>query len=482
MARTDSLLAIDLGAESGRGVVGRFDGKCLQLEEVRRFSNQPITVGETLYWDVLGMFSNIQQALDKAKAGGALRSVGVDTWGVDFGLLDRKGNLIGNPVHYRDRRTEGMMAKVCEKVPREEIFNTTGIMFLELNTLYQLYAMALADDPQLEIAQRLLNMPDLLHYWLSGVMANETTIASTTQCLSADRQHWANQMLWKLKIPTRIFGKVVPPGTVLGPLRTDSNVKVIAPAGHDTGSAVMAVPAKGDDYMWISSGTWSVVGIVTDKPVITPQSREANFTNEALDSARTRFSRNVMGLWILQECRREWARQGQEYSYTDLVELAKSAPPLRSIIDPDNACFLYPGQMPKNVQEFCAKSGQSVPQSPGEISRCVVESLALAYKRVLDWIVEISGRSIRKVHIFGGGSQNKLMCQFTADALGLPVIAGPVEATAIGNIMVQAQANGLIGSFTDITDVVQASFGTEEYEPTPGGAWAKAYEKFKELG
>ena len=481
MSNKDTLLAIDLGAESGRGVSGRFDGKKLALEEVHRFANQPITIGETLHWNMLGIFANIETAIEKAKAAGAVKSVGVDTWGVDFGLMDSAGHLIGNPVHYRDRRTEGIFQKAYKIVPKEEIFSNTGNMFYEFNTLFQLLALRLADDPSLKMAERLLNTPDLLHYWLCGEMANELTIASTTQCMSADRKAWATELLRKFDIPQGIFGEIVPPATRLGALRTDKNISVVLPASHDTGSAVMAVPAHGDDFLWISSGTWSIVGVVNEAPIAGPQALAHNFTNESIDPGRNRFSRNVMGLWIIQECRREWARQGKEYTYPELVGMAKQSAPFRSLIIPDDIRFLRPGQMPDIIKNFCASTGQPVPQTEGEIARCIFESLALAYKEVLDSIETVTKRTIKRVHIIGGGSQNALLCQFTADATRLPVLAGPVEATAIGNLLAQAKAHGWVKSNEEMTQVVLNSFPTEEYSPAQSDAWEESYGRYKSL-
>ena len=481
MPGSHALLAIDLGAESGRGVLGRFDGKRLELEEILRFPNQPVEVGGTLYWDILDIFANVEAAIEKARASGGVRSVGIDTWGVDFGLLDRCGRLVANPVHYRDRRTEGLMERAFEIVPREDIFNATGNMFLELNTLYQLLALRLADDPTLEIADRMLNTPDLLHYWLSGVMAHELTIASTTQCLAANRTEWARDLLRRLDIPARLFGDIVPPGTRLGSLRAHSETSVVAPASHDTGSAVMAVPTRGDDSAWISSGTWSVVGVTTGAPVLAPEVLAWNFTNEALEPGRNRLSRNVMGLWLLQECRREWQREGADLSYDDLVTLAGQSPPLRSIVDPDDAQFFRPGGMVERIREYCAATRQVVPESPGDVARCIFESLALAYRRTIGWLEALTARKIERIHIVGGGSRNSLLCQLTADATGRTVIAGPAEATAIGNLLAQALANGWIGSYAQMTDVVNDSFPTLEFAPRAGDAWEDALTRFQGL-
>jgi len=481
MPAGDALLAIDLGAESGRAVSGRFDGKRLEIEEVHRFANQPVAVEPTLYWDLLGIFANVQEAIGKARASGRLRSVGIDAWGVDFGLLDRGGRLIGNPVHYRDRRTAGMLQRAFGIVPREEIFSATGNMFLELNTLYQLLALRLAEDPALHVAERMLNIPDLLHYWLTGMQAHELTIASTTQCLAASRKAWAWDLLRRLDIPARLFGDIVAPGTRLGPLRGDGETVVIAPASHDTGSAVMAVPGHGDDVAWISSGTWSVVGVLTDAPVLRPEVLAGNFTNEGGGSGQNRLSRNVMGLWILQECRREWARQGQTLSYDDLVELAGRAPPLRSLIDPDDPRFFRPGRIAETISDYCAASRQPPPETPGEVARCVFESLALAYRRAISWLEALTSRKIETIHIVGGGSQNSALSQFTADATRRRVVAGPAEATAIGNLLAQARAHGWVSSPTQMTEVVRGSFPAAEFTPVGNSAWEESFARFQQL-
>jgi rhamnulokinase len=481
MPISDTMLAIDLGAESGRAVAGRFDGRRLQLEQVLRFPNQPVAVGDTLYWDILAIFAHIEQAIEKARAGAPLRSVGVDAWGVDFGLLDRRGQLIANPVHYRDRRTEGMVQRAFEIVPREDIFAATGNMFLELNTLYQLLALRRANDPGLHIAEHLLNIPDLLHYWLCGTVAHELTIASTTQCMGANRRDWAWDLLRRFDIPARLFGAIVPPGTCLGPLRPHPETAVVAPASHDTGSAVMAVPAHGDDVAWISSGTWSVVGVVTAAPVIAPEVLARNFTNEALAPGRNRLSRNVMGLWILQECRRDWARQGQQLSYDELTRLAGQSSPLRCLIDPDDQRFFRPGQMVQAIQGYCEETRQAPPQSPGEVARCIFDGLALAYRRAVEWLEALTGRAIARIHLVGGGSRNALLCQSAADATRRPVIAGPAEATAIGNLLAQALAAGWVASFEQMTQVVRESFPSEEYLPRAGDAWDDAYARFQDL-
>jgi len=503
------MIAVDIGAESGRVILGSLENGRLSIREVYRFPNVPIQVLGTLHWNILRLFQGIQEGIARAArgAGGAIASIGVDTWGVDFALLDRQGKLIGNPVHYRDRRTEGMMEEVFRRVPPEEIYARTGIQFMPINTLYQLFAMVLRGDPQLEIARTFLTIPDLFHYWLSGVAVCEFTNATTTQCYDPIRGDWARDLLERLGIPTHLFPDIRPPGTVLGPLRDEvaggdlhlSGVQVIAPASHDTGSAVAAVPFQHPDAAYISSGTWSLVGVEVRAPVIQEKARRYNFTNEGGVEGTFRLLKNVMGLWLLQECRRTWARkaglsleaEGMEWpesprtwgarrawDYETLVRQAEAAPPLRSLIDPDDPRFLPPGDMPARIQDFCRETGQPVPEEPGAIVRCILESLALKYRWVIERLEELLGRRIPAIHIVGGGARNAVLCQWTADATQRPVLAGPVEATAIGNLMVQAMALGYVGSLAEAREVIRRSFAPVVYEPRASTMWDEAYERF----
>lgn len=499
------MVAIDIGAESGRVVLGSFDGRLLSIREAHRFPNIPVQVHDTLHWDVLRLFNGIREGIARAArtVGGSIASIGVDTWGVDFALLDRQGKLIGNPVHYRDRRTEGMMEEVFRRVPPEEIYARTGIQFMPINTLYQLFSMVLRGDPQLEIAHTFLTIPDLFHYWLSGVAVCEFTNATTTQCYDPLRGDWARDLLERLGIPIRVFPEIRPPGTVLGSLLPTlaeelglSKTQVVAPASHDTGSAVAAVPFQHPDAAYISSGTWSLVGVEVRAPVIHEQARQYNFTNEGGVGGTFRLLKNVMGLWLLQECRRTWARKAglpleeespmlsearpfwggrTSWDYEALVRQAREAPPLRSLIDPDDPRFLPPGDMPSRIQAFCRETGQPVPETPGEIVRCILESLALKYRWVIERLEDLLGRPIPMIHIVGGGSRNAALCQWTADATGRPVLAGPVEATAIGNLMVQAMALGHVGSLEEAREVIRRSFSPVIYEPHPSSLWEEAY-------
>jgi rhamnulokinase len=488
MAAGSGFLAIDLGAESGRAVLGCFDGEKMDLEEVRRFPNVPVWLPDGLHWDVLRIFAEIKSAVaDAAANGGRIESLGVDSWGVDFALLDRDGALISNPYHYRDPRTEGMEERAVGRMPKEEIYRITGIQFMPINTLNQL--LAFEASPLLAAAQTLLMIPDLMGYWLTGEVACESTNASTTQLCDARSGEWSRDLIAKMGLPEKIFAEIIPPGTHLGPLlpgvAEETGAKggfpVTAVASHDTASAVVAVPAAGEDFAYISSGTWSLVGVELPEPSIAPEGMSANFTNEGGFAGTTRFLKNVMGLWILQECRRTWAREGRHYSYEELTALARAEPPSRSLIDPDHPAFLPPGDMPSRIRDFCRGTRQSAPEEPGTVARCVLESLALKYRWVLEKAEEITGRRAEVVHVVGGGTRNTLLCQLTADATRRPVRAGPVEATALGNLMVQAYARGYLGSLEEIRESVRLScVAVRDYEPSGGASeWEDAYGRFR---
>ena len=490
MSATADFLAVDLGAESGRALLGSFDGGRIDLREVHRFPNAPVRVTDGLHWDVLGIWREVKEGLAKAgRESGRLESVGVDAWGVDFALLDRDGALVSNPYHYRDPRTEGMMEKAAERVPEAEIYRTTGIQFMPINTLYQLLAME--NSSLLEAAETLLMMPDLIGYWLTGERACEYTDATTTQLYDADAGDWAWDLMRKMGVPERLFPGIVAPGTRLGPVLAEvaretevqEGLPVTAVASHDTASAVVAVPAEGEDFAYISSGTWSLVGVELPQPAVAPEGMRANFTHEGGFGGTTRFLKNVMGLWLLQECRRTWAREGREYSYEDLIRLAEAVPAGGSLLDPDHPAFLPPGDMPGRIRRFCRETHQSPPEKPGEVARCVLESLALKYRWVLERAEEITGRRAEVVHVVGGGVRNTLLNQLTADATRLPVRAGPVEATALGNLMVQAYARGYLGSLEEIRAAVRgSSIEVRDYRPR-GSAdeWDETYERLRRV-
>jgi rhamnulokinase len=472
---TQTVLAVDLGAESGRVMAVHYAHDTLRLEELHRFPNTTATVRGTLYWDVLRLWRDIQAGIAQ---GTALKpaSIGVDTWGVDFALLDAQGDLIGNPVHYRDRRTNGMMEQVFARVGKAEVFEQTGIQFMPINTLYQLMSLIEQQSPQLAIAHTLLTVPDLLNYWLTGTTVCEFTNATTTQLFNPRTGTWATALMDALSIPQQIFPPIVQPGTRVG---TYEGIPVIAPACHDTGSAVAAVPTQTPDYAYISSGTWSLVGLEVAEPVINAAALAANVTNEGGVAGTYRLLKNVMGLWIIQQCRATWQAQGQTYTYADLVELAQAAPPFRSFIDPNDARFLPPGDHPQQVQTYCAQYGQPVPQTPGEIVRCVFESLALAYRDVLQTLETLAGYTVNVIHIVGGGAQNALLCQMTANATGLPVMAGPVEATVIGNALVQLIALGELGNIVEARQLVATLGDLQRYEPQDMVIWEDAYQRYR---
>ncbi|MFH1524233.1 MAG: rhamnulokinase family protein [Chloroflexota bacterium] len=481
--RERNFLAIDLGAESGRAIAGNISKGKLALTEMHRFQNKPINTSSGLQWDMGQLWQEIKKGVFASNSKFRLESLALDAWGVDFALLDDDGRLLNNPYHYRDKRTDGMLEKAFRLAPRKQIFAQTGIQFMQINTLYQLFAMVIAHDPQLETAQTFLTIPDLLNYWLSGRITCEFTNATTTQCFDPRERSWATSLLEIFWIPTRIFPSVCEPGTSLGNLLPEvasetgaGSIPVIAPACHDTGSAVVAVPAANQDFAWLSSGTWSILGAEVREPILSPKALEYNFTNEGGVFGTWQLSKNITGLWIVQECKREWG-----LSYDELTRLAAEAKPFMAVIDPDAPVFLHSGNMPEKVRGFCADTKQTVPQTQGEIVRIVLESLALKYRFVLERLEELTGKRLDPLHIFGGGTNNKLLNQFSADATGRTVIAGPVEATAIGNILMQAITLGEIGSLTEARLLVRRSFEIEEYHSRKSDDWDRTYARLRSL-
>ena len=485
-------LAVDMGASSGRAVLGLFDGKRLELEEVYRFDNGAVEVDGRLYWDLLGQWSHVRQCLRAAgaKAGDTIASVGVDTWGVDFGLLGRGDELLGNPYHYRDSRTNGMMEKAFDMVPRDQVFRHSGLQFMQFNTLYQLLAMKLANSPLLDVAESFLMVPDLFHWLMTGVKCNEMTDASTTQFYDPVKGDWATELLDKFSLPTRILGKIAAPGTTLGPLRANlatetglSAAKVVLPGSHDTASAVMAVPAhshpgKKPDWCYISLGTWALMGIESPQPLVNDAVLKLNFTNEGGVGGTTRLLKNITGMWLVQECRRIWNQTGGNFDWEALNQLSAAQPGLRSFVNPDAGDFLAPADMPEAIRSFCRKSGQTVPEQKGAVLRCALESIAMKFRHVLGMCEQLAGGRLETIHIVGGGTKNRQLCQFAANACGRRVVAGPVEATATGNLMMQAVAAGDVASIAEARDVIRNSFPVEEYEPQDTAAWEEAYGKF----
>ena len=484
-------LGIDLGAESGRVVAGLWDGQNLRVEELHRFANGPVNIGDTLRWDVLRLWAEIQNGLSLAarRFAGKISSVGVDGWGVDFVLLSKSGEMMGQPYHYRDSRTNGILEQALQKVPRSEVFAASGLQFMEINTLYQLLALKKQSPEVLDAADRLLMIPDFINWCLSGAKVAEFTNATTTQCLHPTKRQWSSDMLQRFDLPAKIFPEIVSPGTRLGPLRPIvasatglEKVSVIAPATHDTASAVAAIPAASARQNWayISSGTWSLVGIESPEAQLSPRVLDLNFTNEGGVDGTYRLLKNVTGLWLVQQCRKSFAMRGADFTYSDLAQLAEAAPALCSLIDPDDARFLNPPDMPRAIQDYCAATAQPVPQSEGALIRCVLESLALKYQVVLGWLEELTGEKIEVIHIVGGGSRNDLLNQFTANATARPVLAGPVEATALGNLLMQMRATGECGSLSEMRDIVRKSSELRRFEPKPASLvqWEEARGKF----
>ena len=486
---TKKILAFDLGAESGRGLIGSFDGERLALEVAHRFPNGGIPTLDTLHWDVLGLWREMLTGLRKAEAEhGPLASVGVDTWGVDFALLGKDGSLLGNPRHYRDPHTETIMDAAFAKVPKAEIFRQTGIQFMRFNSLFQILALMRDRSPILDAAESMLFIPDLFHYWMTGIKCNEYTNASTSQMIHPGTRTWARDLIGAFGIPEKILGSLVQPATVLGPLRPSvasgagvSSIPVIAPATHDTAAAVAAVPAQGESWAYISSGTWSLMGVETKTPKTDENTLRVNFTNEGGVGGTIRLLKNIMGLWLVQECRRAWERGGVTYDYAALMKMAESSKPFASIVNPDDVSFILPQSMPMAIADYCKKTAQSVPEEPGDVVRCALESLALRYRWVLERLEELVGKELDTIHIVGGGCQNTLLCQLTADACNRPVVAGPVEATAIGNVLVQAIGLGLLGSLAEGRAVVRRSFEVRTYEPQQHERWVEPYRRFLKM-
>ena len=482
-----TMAAIDLGAQSGRVAVGTLDGESLDITEVHRFPNVPVEVHGTLYWDPLRLFDEIQAGLVAAGTSSAdIASVGVDSWGVDYGLIDGQGRLLENPVHHRDRRTDGAMEALFAEVPAREIYERTGIQHMPINTLVQLYAAVRADEASLEIAEALLLIPDLFHFWLSGVATSEYTNATTTQCLDARAQTWATELLERLRLPATLLPGLVRPATPLGLLLPEvagrtrlRRAVVVAPATHDTASAVTAVPFRQRGSVYISAGTWSLVGMELDSPLITDKSFTANLTNEGGIGGTVRLLKNVNGMWLVHECQRAWAEEGDALSFEALVRLAEASPPLVSLMDPDEPLLMQPGSMPERIRQACAQAAQPEPVGPGATVRCVIDSLALKYRYTIELLGQVTGAVPGELHIVGGGARNALLCQATADATGLPVLAGPDEATVVGNLLGQAIALGELSSLEEARVVVRASFAPRVFEPSRQTEWEAAYDRFR---
>lgn len=482
---TKRVLAFDFGASSGRAIIGCFDGDKITLEEVHRFSNDPVSVGGTVYWDVLRLFYEIKQGIIKAKIAGGFDSIGIDTWGVDFGLIDSEGKLMENPVHYRDARTVGLVDEAFNTMPKEKLYGITGIQFMELNTLFQLISLKKYRPWMLERADKMLFMPDLFGYMLTGKMCAEYSIASTSQLIDLDNRTWSKEILDAFGIKESIFAPLVQPGTVLGELSKEiceecgvDPVPVISVCGHDTQSAITSVPCEDGDFAFLSSGTWSLFGTELDKPIVNETSMNINITNEGGFDGSTGFLKNIIGLWLIQESRRQWKREGKEYSYADLEKLALAAEPFKCFIDPDAPEFVPHGNIPERVREFCRKTGQYVPETVGEIMRCIYESLAMKYRLTFEKLRECTERDYPVIHVIGGGTKDGLLCQMTANSCDRTVKAGPIEATVMGNVAVQLMSDGSVKNIGQARKIVADSSELKTFEPKDTDKWAGAYEDF----
>ena len=484
-AQPNSYLAFDLGAESGRAVLARLQSGILTIQEIHRFPNEPVEYAGSLHWDVARIWFEIRKALAGLESV-ELAGIGVDAWGVDYALLGERGELLQNPYHYRDRRTEGAVEEVLKKVSKEEIYRATGIQFMPINTLYQLFTAQRETPKILEAAKQLLTIPDLFNYWLTGNAFCEFTNATTTQMVDPVRRTWATELMQRLELPAHLPAPIVEPGSIIGTLMPGISAQsslagatVIAPACHDTGSAVAAIAAR-DGTAFLSSGTWSLLGTELDAPVMTSAALRLNFTNEGGVNGTTRLLKNVMGLWILQGCRQWWMARGQSHDYHHLMELAAQAACFDHLIDPDDGSFLRATDMPSAIDEFCKRTHQPSPRDPGAYVRTILESLAFKYRVVLRNLEQVSGQPMSQIRVIGGGSKNRLLNQFTAEATGRRVLAGPAEATALGNVAVQILATGGATSLQEVRAIVDRSFPSEVYEPRETDKWERHAERFEQ--
>ncbi|MBR4555002.1 MAG: rhamnulokinase [Ruminococcus sp.] len=482
------VLAIDLGASSGRAMIGRYDGERISLEEIHRFSNDPVTLGDTMYWDFLRLFREIEQGIALSKAHGRIDSLGIDTWGVDFGLLDKKGRLMENPVHYRDQRTRGILGEAFSIVPRESFYAVTGNQFMEINTAFQLMSVQKNRPELLERADKLLMMPDLFAYFLTGEKGTEQSIASTTQLYDQAGKCWAYVLAEKLGIRSSLFTNIVPAGSRIGTLthsvrsRLDiPEMNVTAVCGHDTQSAMAAVPAAEKDFVFLSCGTWSLLGTELDDPMTDGGAFDRDLTNEVGYGGKTSFLKNITGLWLIQETRRQWKREGRDVSFEEIGQMARLAEPCRCFIDPDAPAFAPAGDIPARIRRFCSETSQPVPETDGQVLRCIYDSLALKYRSALEDIEACTGKSYGCIYMIGGGIRDRLLCQLTADACGRTVKAAPVEATAFGSVAVQLIAEGELSDLNEARELIAASEPAVEYTPASSGQWEKAYEDYRNI-
>ncbi|MEE4284888.1 MAG: rhamnulokinase [Mariniphaga sp.] len=482
-------LAFDLGASSGRAMLGTLENGRLNLTEVHRFKNQMTRIHGTYFWNIFSLFDELKTGLKKCVSELKIQpqSIGIDTWGVDYALVTKQGRLSGLPFAYRDHRTEKSMEQFFQRMSRKETYLLSGIQFMQFNTLFQLFASVLNSDAEIKMAEKLLFTPDALNYLFTGIQKNEYTIASTSQMLKPGEPEWEYKLFDAAGIDRKLGGEIIIPGNVLGNILSEiqeetgsESIPCVAVASHDTASAVASVPAEGKNWAYLSSGTWSLLGIESQQPLVSEKSLDMNFTNEGGVEGTTRFLKNIMGMWLIQECKRIWDLE-KEITWQEIVDLSNHAVPFKCLINPDDSIFLNPGNMPGAIQNYCRKTKQPVPESKGEIARCIYDSLALKYKYTIGQIEEITGEKIEKLHIIGGGANNELLNQFTANATGIPVFAGPTEATAIGNILLQAKALGVLNSLQEVREVVKSSFEVEIYNPVSKMNWESAFEKFKRL-
>lgn len=486
--KTKSVLAFDFGASSGRAMRCTYDGERISMEEIHRFSNDPVTVQGTMYWDVLRLYHEIKQGLIKSKEYGGAESVAVDTWGVDFCLIGKDGRMLENPVHYRDARTAGMLERSKKYLDPDTLYAVTGNQMMEINTLYQLLSLKENRPELLQRADAVLLMPDLFHYLLSGKMCSELSIASTTQLMDARTRQWSPQVLESFGLNPALFRPIVPTGTMIGPVSTDlreelglPEMQVIAAAGHDTQCALAAVPAQERDFVFLSCGTWSLFGTELDAPLIDENSRRLDITNECGFAGRTSFLKNIIGLWLIQESRRQWMRENKTYSFGELEELAAQCEPFACFVDPDDPVFAPSGDIPGRIREYCRRTGQHIPRSEGEIVRCINESLAFKYRHALEEISACTGKAYPALYMIGGGTKSEQLCAFTANACGFPVVAGPAEATVLGNAAIQLYALGAVGGPEEIRRIVRRSEPVRTYDPTQPDRWDLEYLRFKEV-
>ena len=487
MEKEKRVLAFDFGASSGRAMLGSFDGESIKLEEVHRFSNDPVVINKTMYWDILRLMHEIKQGLIKAKVYD-FESIGIDTWGVDFGLLDQKGYLLENPVHYRDTRTQGMLEESFKKISKERFYKITGNQFMELNTVFQLLSLVKERPELLERVDKMLLMPDLMNYMLTGNKATEYSIASTTQLLNANNRNWSDEVLESLEIPKNILTDIIKTGSKVGMLSEEianeleiPRVEVIAVAEHDTQSAMIAVPAKEEDFIFLSCGTWSLLGTELTEPIINEKSNTYNITNEGGYGDKISFLKNIIGLWLIQESRRQWIREGKEYSFEELEKEASIAKPFKCFIDPDAPEFVAPGNIPKRIREFCHRTKQEIPETIGEIVRCIDESLALKYRIAFEEIKDCTNKDYENIYIIGGGNQSKLLCQMTANACKCNVISGSSEATVLGNVIIQFISRGIIKDIKIAREIISKSDEIKHYKNQDEKIWNEAYKRFKEI-